>query len=695
MSADARPERPDLFKNAVIVMLTLVSVFVALVTFLQNYASLTSSNLAQLSSFNAVTATGHYFRSGLSAAQGTDVLQRYEDYVQRSVRADTKARALRMGGKSDLANEYMLDADRWQTAANEAALSDPLLSAYAQDLALYTEELAREAYRVEEREHTLLEQSRAWSGKANGYVAVLSTLSVSLFLAGLSLTLGSRLRYFLALASLGLTLVCLLWVLVIFLGPVPTVPDAAIDHFVEGRIQYNLATSRDEDAHAAIAEFDAALDIAPDYGRALFYRSLANTDSSLLDKHMDTQRAIDDGQRAIALGNQSSPVFGNLGWLYYLNGQYNAALENTDIALAMSPEDCYLPFNKGLTLIALDREAEARDAYTVAIDCAQRQSSDLNFRYYMDVGVADLTDLLAARPDMRGPVTRAANRLKEAYATLQMYGEVLDTGVPAEFEAIVFGQRVDADDIVQDLTTEFPPSATTIYAQLKYTGMQPDNRWLTRWLLDGEEYYSNLNPEWLYGEDGSAWVSLYNYGGLTAGTYTLDVFVEGNLVASGSVEVLPGSLPPMTYWNSTNVGVTISYPRPWNVTDLADNEVSVVAARNPANDDFFGVTAWVAATGTDQDVFDLFELYLDALDQSMTGLTTEAREPFTLAGRDGWLSYYEYTDAGGDLIQGALAGVVDAETSLAYVVVLESRDAEWDAQVELFNVMLDRLLINE
>jgi hypothetical protein len=84
-------------------------------------------------------------------------------------------------------------------------------------------------------------------------------------------------------------------VLIIFFGPVPTVSDAAIEHFIEGRIKYNLANNRGFDAGDSIPEFDAALELAPDYGRALFYRSLANTDSSLLDKHLDTQKAIDDG----------------------------------------------------------------------------------------------------------------------------------------------------------------------------------------------------------------------------------------------------------------------------------------------------------------------------------------------------------------------------------------------------------------
>jgi tetratricopeptide (TPR) repeat protein len=695
MSAETEGDKPDVFKNSVIVMLTLVSVFAALVTFLQNYAGLRSSDLAQRSGFNAVDATGLYFRAGLSAAQGTDTLQRYQDYLQRSVRADTKARALRMGGQGELAAEYDLDATRWDAAAAQVVPSDPLLADYGQDLNVYTETLSRDAYRQEEREHTQLEQSRAWSDKSNGYVAVLSTLSVSLFLAGLSLTLGSRLRYVLALASLGLTAVCAVWVLVIFFGAVPAVSDEAIEHFIEGRIKFNLARDSGRDAQDSIPEFDAALELAPDYGRALFYRSLANTDLSLLAKHLDTQTAIDDGLKAIALGNESSPVFGNLGWLYYLNGQYRSALEYTEQALIMSPEDCYLRFNHGLTLLALQRADEAVDAYTGAIDCAQRESSDVVFNNYMDAGVTDLAELAAARPDLGDSLDPAVARLKEALASLRMYGQLQENEVEAVIEPLFFGANVDSDNVVQDVAAEFPQSATIVYAQILYDDMRDGDRWMTRWVLDGHEYYSTVYDGWTYGQSGTAWVSLYNFGGLTSGTYTLDMFVEGQLVASGQVVVLPGDLPPMTSYSSSDVGVTISYPVTWRPTDLADNEVSVIAARDPDSADFVGVSAWVADTGTDADAFQFFDLYSAALEEIADDFSMEEREPFTVAGIDGWLADYEYTNAQGVFIRGALAGVVDRPESLVYMIVIESPDDRWEAQLELFNVMLERITIDD
>jgi tetratricopeptide (TPR) repeat protein len=688
-----KPERPNYFKNGVIVMLTLISVFGALVTFLQNYASLRSSDLGEQSSFKAVNSTGLYFSAGLASAQGTDALQRHEDDIQRAVRADTKARALRMGGKAELAAEYDLDAQRWQQAADQVATRNPLLSDFNSDQALYHETLARDGYVEEEREHTLLDQSRVWSDKANGYVAVLSTLSVALFLAGLSLTLTSVLRYFLAVAAAALTVACTVWVLILLISAVPRIPEDAIQQFVDGRVKYTLDNQNGVDATDAIADFDIALQKAPAYGRAYFYRSLANTDSSLIDRHLDTQRAIDDGLKAIELGNQSSPVYGNLGWLYYINGQYNLALANTETALAMSPNDCYLPFNHGLILLALAKPAEADAAYTEAIDCAQRQSSESNFNYYMDVGVKDLNELAQARADMGDTLLPAIQRLKESLAQLRMYGTLTPADTTAEFGAVTFGSSVNSDNVVLGVAEEFPQSTTVLYAQLTYSGMRAEDRWMARWLLNGQEYLTTVYETWDYGDKGTAWVSVFNNAGLNAGTYDLDIFVNGHRVTSGRTVVLPGDLPPMTSYNSTGVGASISYPQTWAVTDIADNEVSIVAARDPANPTFLGVTVWLATTGTDDDIFQLFQLYLDAVKTDSPDLVTEQRETSTVAGRPGWVNPYHYTNKDGQAIRGELAGVITADKKYTFIVVIETHAEDWDRQLSLFSVMLDRMTI--
>lgn len=694
MALEARTEKPHraaYFKNGVIVLLTFVSVFAASVTFLENYASLRSSDLSEQSSFKAVNATGLYFSAGLAAAKGADDLQRYGDAVQRSVQSDTKAKALRMGGKADLAAQYDVDVLRWQQAADQIAKGNDLIVNYHSDKALYSETLSREGYAEEEREQTLLHQSRTWSDKANGYVAILSTLSVALFLAGLSLTLTSWLRYVLALAGAGLALGCGIWMAVILIQPIPRIPEEAIQHFVDGRIKYNLDSQRGSDYSDAIADFDAALQVAPAYSQAYFYRARANTDSSLFSKHLNTQQAIDDAQKAINLGDTSSSVYGSLGWLYYLNGQYNGALSNTETALAMAPNDCQLPFNHGLILYALGRASAASSAYTAAIDCAERQSSDTRFNEYLDTGVANLADLEQARPDMKAVIDPAIKRLKEALAQNRLFGQLKQNTVAARLDPLTFGSTLDKDSNVTGIADQFPQTTTILYAQLKYAGMITNSTWMARWLLNGQEYLTTVYPTWDYGDKGSAWVSVFNNAGLNSGTYHLDIFVDGQLLGSGSVVVLPGQLPPMSYYSSYDVGVTVSFPETWTTTDLADNQVSVVAARDPQSPSFFGVTAWVATT--DSQISNLFQLYLDAVKKDSQDFSSQDRKAATVAGLSGWSQDYAYTSKDGRSIRGTLAGVLDGHQKYGYIVVIEARSEDWDRLQDAYSVMLNRMQI--
>jgi len=690
--------RPDLFKYLVIILMTLISIAAAALTFLQTYASLRSEDLVQSSEFTAVNSTGLFFNAGLEAAHGADVQERRADYVQRAVRADTKARALRLNGDPAAAGDYDLDAERWLAAAAEVVASHPLFSDFDEDQDLYRESLSREAYVDAERQQALLAQSQTWSAKANSYVAILSTLSVALFLGGLSLTLSARVRYVLAASASGLAFICALWTLATLLGPVPRVPDEAIERFVSGEIKYNVSVAHGGSGAEAIADFDAALERAPRYQRVYFYRSLANTDFALVGKHLDTAQAIADGEQALKLGAATSPMYGNLGWLYYLNGQYNTALSNTEKALAYTSDECYLHFNHGLTLAALERAAESDAAYDRAIECALSKSSQDDVNYYLDVGVIDLSDLAAARPDLAPALEPRIQRLKEALAALRMFGEPRPRDTDARFGEITFGLEVVEQPVTQvvEAASEFPQSATLVYAVLEYENMPADARWMTRWLHDGFENSTAVYESWDYGESGTVWVNLFNGGGLTTGNYELDVFVEGRLAASGKMTVQSGPLPTMAPYSSVDLAVTINYPEAWKVTEVIDGEVAMVAARNPdpEHPTFFGVTSFVPQSISDEAVVPIFNQYFASLEQAFTDFQSEELVAVTVAGQPAQQMYYQYRDAHGDLIFGDVAGVVDPNGQAVFIVVLETKSDDWNPQIDLFNLMLERMQID-
>ena len=128
-----------------------------------------------------------------------------------------------------------------------------------------------------------------------------------------------------------------------------------------------------------------------------------------------------------------------------------------------------------------------------------------------------------------------------------------------------------------------------------------------------------------------------------------------------------------------------------STTDLADNQVSVVAAREPQSPTFFGATAWIATT--DSQLFDLFQGYLTAVQKESQDFSSQDRQAATVAGRDGWVQDYSYTDKNGQAIRGSLAGVLDKNKKYGYIVVIEARAEDWNAQSNLFSVMLDRMQI--
>jgi hypothetical protein len=66
-----------------------------------------------------------------------------------------------------------------------------------------------------------------------------------------------------------------------------------------------------------------------------------------------------------------------------------------------------------------------------------------------------------------------------------------------------------------------------------------------------------------------------------------------------------------------------------------------------------------------------------------------------VAGLDGWLSYYTYTDTEGTPVQGAVVGVLDTQAQLVYLLAAETHYDEWESNLELLNVMLSRIDISQ
>ena len=76
----------------------------------------------------------------------------------------------------------------------------------------------------------------------------------------------------------------------------------------------------------------------------------------------DVRNSIESYEKALNYG-EDPYLYGNLGWGYYLLGDYASSVNNSLKALAMNPELNYARLNLGIAYIKKDAYKSAYDAY--------------------------------------------------------------------------------------------------------------------------------------------------------------------------------------------------------------------------------------------------------------------------------------------------------------------------------------------
>lgn len=128
--------------------------------------------------------------------------------------------------------------------------------------------------------------------------------------------------------------------------------------------------------------------------------------------------------------------------------------------------------------------------------------------------------------------------------------------LPAEFDQIeaevelsddtaltplVFSQEVDANFRPMDARRLFSRGFFTIYATFEYEGLANGMAWSWVWRYDGE-VVGGGNQKWEYGADGPGYVYLNPEEGFRPGTYSVEVWVNRELMSEGSVTVTTGAV---------------------------------------------------------------------------------------------------------------------------------------------------------
>jgi serine protease Do len=107
----------------------------------------------------------------------------------------------------------------------------------------------------------------------------------------------------------------------------------------------------------------------------------------------------------------------------------------------------------------------------------------------------------------------------------------------AAFGEIIFAEGI-ADEAPVNINTTFS-GVNEVYAFFDYEGMTSGTEWTSRWYYEGQEVLETPST-WDGGEEGTYTVSLSHPDGLPAGSFELELEVQGELFQTGSFTVQEG-----------------------------------------------------------------------------------------------------------------------------------------------------------
>lgn len=411
---------------------------------------------------------------------------------------------------------------------------------------------------LEERTFAI-ETASIWNGKADGYVTILTLLSVALFLFGLSVVVKGGMRYLFTAAGVLLVGLALLWTLILALIPAPTVPDEAIVAYSQG-----VGLSYLGDYEGAKESFDTALQAYPDYGNAYFERGRINL---WLQGYT---AAVEDFEQAIENGHGGANTYWDLGWAYYLAGDYAASVKAGRQALALNPDLVPVVMNVGTALLAAGDTEAALGQYGRGLFMAADPSSSVPASWnhlYLRLTVADLDSLIAAldgqtdfadEPDLSRVGDRAALRaaaevarlyIKEGMVSIEAAGVSQIERTTAELSSVAFGCYVGRDGELVGQGDTFARGTLAVVASLAYDGLPEGaivSRRVARQWGDTPDTTQDLptmgaDVVWGSGSEGdlqhvmkAPWPGDR---GLQPGRYTVEYYVNGYLLQTGGFTV--------------------------------------------------------------------------------------------------------------------------------------------------------------
>ncbi len=220
LSGSERVENPERWKNLIVVLVLINTLLVSVVAGLQVDANIRSSQADSQSQYNAILASGEVAQSSV---QGTYDLNSYAEALteqQQALVLEYSALLREKANDQRGSQDLTIDAAASQARADQAKslsvlLSDPRYAPSTQfsqpDTAAYMKDLYAPANSQVEIQNASADSYQRWNNKSDGYVAVLTILSVAFFLLGIAQSVSPRLRILFAGFSMGVMALASLW----------------------------------------------------------------------------------------------------------------------------------------------------------------------------------------------------------------------------------------------------------------------------------------------------------------------------------------------------------------------------------------------------------------------------------------------------------------------------------------------------
>ena len=666
------------FKRRVALLVVFITLFGAVVAYLESQSSTREDIAVRDAQRSAISGLGLQIATSAETTYDFGVYAEAQQYERRKIVAASQARLI---AQTPQGQAFQAESERWARVKSAIAPLAPLLSdtRYSDE----NEELFKRLQRFETdkgvdpdvatlRQAAEGEKAEKWSSKSSRYVAILTLLAVSLFLLGLSLTIGGAARFVFVMPALVIVAWCGLNTGILVARIVPATNDEVIRDVAEG----NRLTAQSE-YDEAIQRYSDAIRLRPDYATAYGQRAEAhflkgNTQTgrqfvSVTDPE-NLKDAIADGEKAIKFGAENDiNVVGNLGFNYFLDHRYPDAEDLTKQALKLNDSLPSVWLNLGVIRAAQGDAAGANSAYSTGVVL-------INARPDVD----ERTDLYAAgRTDLEILAREQPNRidLVHRFQTVLARGEAL--------KRLGEGGGGSGGPTVDNFS--FTPSGATLLATFDYDGIEPDSHVAYLWFHrpDDTKPYVQLPEMNTFDTFAGSVAGTTDVSGTPGpcpipGQYRLDVYVDGELAGSGDTTLEPGQFGLLVPYQDEILGVTLCRPQDWQVEATQGDSFTVAA---PDGTIAVGVSAIPvpAEFPDDKSVIEQFAV-------TSAGGGNAPLQPFHFGGVDGVIARFTQPDG----TRVAVAASAGDDRQLRVALVLAQKKGV-DDPVPLAKDILDTL----